>query len=99
MCHSNSLFSHRIDKAENSEKAHFTISFMCVDQRFKRSTIILDDSNTKRYKFGEGVGTFGRGLPGKRKETMLIEHSNLVDCMSYNNVVIQCGINNIFNSI
>ena len=108
MCHSNSLylmsrhsqnfFSHRIDKVENSEKAHFTISFMCVDQRFKRSTIILGDSNTKRYKFGEGVGTFGRGLPGKRIETMLIEHINPADCMSYNNVIIQCGINNITSS-
>ena len=96
--HSQNFFSHHINKTENSKKAYFNISFICVDQRFKRSTIILGDSNTKRYKFGEGVRTFGRGLPGKRKETMLIEHINPADCMSYNNVVIQCGINNITSS-
>ena len=66
------LFLTRIDKAENSEKAQFTISLMCADQHFKRSTIIQGDSNTKQYKFGKGVGTFGCGLPEKFKETMLI---------------------------
>ena len=56
---------------------------------------MLGDSNTARFRFGEGEGTFGRGLPGKRQATMLIEQINPADCISYNNVVVQCGINNL----
>ena len=96
---SQNFFLHRIDKAEITGAApsceRFSLTFRCIDQRYRRSTIVLGDSNTKWFRFGEGPGTFGRGLPGKCQPTMLIEKINPADCMSYNNAVIQCGINDL----
>ena len=95
--HSQNFFSHRIDNplTEEDSAERFSLTFRCIDQRYRRSAVVLGDSNTARFRFGEGEGTFGRGLPGKRQATMLIEHINPADCISYNNVVIQCGINNL----
>ena len=97
--HSQNFFLHRIEKPHSEVKSasreRFSLTFRCIDQRYRRSTLVLGDSNTSRFKFGEGEGTFGRGLPGKRQATMLIEHINPADCISYNNVVVQCGINNL----
>ena len=96
--HSQNFYSHHIEKAANPSKMYFPIAFKCVNQCYKRSTILLGNSNTRRYKVGEGIETFGCGIPGKCKDAMLIKHINPVDCMSYSNVVIQCGINNITSS-
>ena len=90
--HSQNFFVHRIDPSENAEE-RFSLTFRCIEQRFRRSTIIIGDSNTGLYKFGSGVGTFGKGLPGVHKYIPTIDIINPSDCLSYNNVVIQCGIN------
>ena len=98
--HSQNFFSHRIDKSDNAEDPaeRFSLTFRCIDQRYRRSTIVLGDSNTKMFRFGEGAGTFGRGLPGRRQPTMKIEDINPADCISYNNAVVQCGINDLTSS-
>ena len=94
---SQNFFTHRIEKG-SGEHDRYSITFRCVDQRFRRSTLVLGDSNTKRFRFGEGEGTFGRGLPGTRKDTFVISAINPADCISYNNVVIHCGINDLTNN-
>ena len=98
--HSQNFFTHRIEKSDNTEDPaeRFSLTIRCVSQRYRRSTLILGDSNTKMFRFGQGEGTFGRGLPGRRQPTMLIHQINPADCISYSNVVVQCGINNLTSS-
>ena len=63
---------------------------------FMNSTVIYGDSNTKYLKFGEGEGTFGRWMPGKRVKTQRIgDFPAIEDIMPYQNIIIHVGINDI----
>ena len=92
--HSQNCFTHKIDK-EESLGVRYSLTFRSVGNVYRRSTIIIGDSNTKNLSFGEGKGTFGKGLPGKREEASKVEHIIPLQCLSYSNVVISCGVNNI----
>ena len=89
-------FAHKIDKEvvpENSTR--YSLTFRCVGNKFRRSTIIIGDSLSSNFKFGEGQGTFGRGLPGTVVKASKLADIRPTDCLSYSNVVIQCGINDL----
>ena len=66
-----------------------------MSECFLRSTIIIGDSNTLNLKFGQGKGTFGQLIPGRRQEATFIHDINPLDCCGYKNVIIHCGINDI----
>ena len=66
-----------------------------MSSKYLRSTIVLGDSNTGKLKFGDGRGTFGHLIPGRRKEVLFIEGIDPLDCCGYKNIFIHCGINSI----
>ena len=61
---SQAYYSHRID-AENCDDVRYSLTFRHINKQFTQSTIIIGDSNTSNFKFGEGTGTFGAILPRK----------------------------------
>ena len=95
---SQNCFTHKIDKIKEDvleDRVRFSLTFRTVGSIFRRSTVIVGDSNTKHLAFGDGKGTFGKGLPGKRVQAYKVGDISPIDCLSYANVVIQCGINDI----
>ena len=91
---SQAYYSHRIDR-DTCSSVRFSLTFRHVNKRFSRSTIVIGDSNTKHLKFGEGKGTFGVGLPGKRVKAGTVEQINPHDCAAYTNVILVVGTNNL----
>ncbi len=92
--HSQNCYTHKIDKDEIGG-LRYSLTFRVVGNTFRRSTIIIGDSNSKHLTFGEGSGKFGKGLPGKRVKASQIKDISPLDCMSYSNVVLICGINDL----
>ena len=91
---SQNFFTHRIDKTAGSTD-RYSLTFRHLGGKFRRSTIIIGDSNSKNFSFGDGKGTFGKSLPGKRVQASEVKHIRPTDCLSYSNVVIVCGINDL----
>ena len=91
---SQAYYTHRIDEEPNTT-LRYSITLRFVGQHFRRSTLIIGDSNTKFLKFGEGVGTFGMGQPGKRIRAAVVDEINPDDCAAYANVVLMVGTNNL----
>ena len=97
---SQNFFRHRIDKEVVPEDStRYSLTFRCLSNKYRRSTIIIGDSLSSQFKFGEGEGTFGRGLPGKVVKSSKLSDIRPTDCLSYSNVVIQCGINDLRQGI
>ena len=91
---SQAYFSHRIDR-DNSSSVRYSLTFRHVNPRFSHSTILIGDSNTKKLNFGEGKGSFGVSLPGKRLKASTVSDINPHDCAAYANVVFVVGTNNL----
>ena len=91
---SQAYYSHRIDR-DTCNSVRYSLTFRHLNKRFSRSTILIGDSNTKYLKFGEGKGTFGVGLPGKRVKAATVEEINPHDCAAYANVIFVVGTNNL----
>ena len=91
---SQTYYSHRIDE-EHGSTLRFSLTFRTVGQQFRKSTIIIGDSNSKYLMFGEGQGTFGKGQPGKRVRAAVVSDIDPHDCAAYANVVLMVGTNNL----
>ena len=92
------LWTHRIDTVDSGDIkpiVRYSLTFRCVSTKYLKSTIIIGDSNTRHLKFGEGEGTFGRNIPGKRVEAFKVDDINPIDCCGYSKIFIHCGINDI----
>ena len=61
---SQAFYTHQID-TEPDTTLRYSITLRTVEPKFRKSTIIIGDSNSKFLRFGEGKGTFGKGHPGK----------------------------------
>ena len=94
---SQAYYRHRIDPEPNCNKVHYSLTFRHVKKLFTRSTIIIGDSNSIDLKFGQGVGTFGVGLPGRRVKAATVEDINPYDCVAYSNAIFIVGTNNLRN--
>ena len=92
---SQALWRHGIEKCDAFTGKRFSITLRTVDERFRKSTVILGDSNTKYINFGEGNGSLGYGVPGKRLEAMKVDHIDPLACAGYSNVIIHCGLNDL----
>ena len=93
---SQAYYTHRID-ADTCRSVRYSLTFRHVNKHYLRSTIVIGDSNTKHLMFGEGKGTFGVGLPGKRVKAATVEEINPHDCAAYANVILVVGTNNLRN--
>ncbi len=83
------------DSGRANDDVRYSLTFRNVSDKFRRSTVIIGDSNTRHLKFGTGRGTFGHQIPGKRIEATHISKINPVDCCGYKNIFIHCGVNDI----
>ena len=93
---SQSAFSHRIDKDSNfDEKVRYSLTIRASHWTFLNSTVIVGDSNTRNLKFGSGVGTLGKATPGQRVESIHVENIDPEACVSYRNVVLMVGTNDL----
>ena len=80
------------------ESLRYSFTFRHISPHFINSTILVGDSNTQEVKFGRGVGTLGRWVPGKRVKAAIIEHIPPPHKIGpYRNVVLHTGINNLTN--
>ena len=81
-----------------ADSLRYSFTFWHISPHFINSTILVGDSNTQEVKFGKGVGTLGRWVPGKRVKAALIEHIPPPHKIGpYRNVVLHTGINNLTN--
>ena len=94
---SQSYWEHEINKctAFDDTDVRYSLTFRHVSRKFLHSAIIVGDSNTQSLRFGEGKGTFGHNIPGRRVKAIHIEDINPADCCGYKNIFVHCGINNI----
>ena len=94
---SQNFWTHRIDKEADVSGDRYSLTFRVVSACFRTSLLILGDSNSKRYKFGEGKGTMGIWTPGRSEYCPTIENIDPITCNvgSYKNIMIQVGINNL----
>ena len=94
---SQGFWQHQIDRDNMSTNTstRYSLTFRHVSERFLRSTVIVGDSNTRFLKFGEGQGKFGHLIPGKRTEAIHTKDIDPNECVSYKNIFIQWGVNDI----
>ena len=91
-------WKHSIDADPQLKECRVSLSFRHIDPVFRKSTVVIGDSNTKNLRFGVEKGTFGSGMPGKRIQmnTLLdIPHPDVL--LSYSNIIIHVGINDLRN--
>ena len=92
---SQALWRHRIEHSAEFTGKRLSITLRTVDERFRKSTVILGDSNTKYINFGQGNGSLGYGVPGKRVEAMKVSQIDPLSCAGYSNVIIHCALNDL----
>ena len=93
---SQDFFRHAIDKGSIANGTRFSLTFRCVSWKNRNSTCIIGDSNTGMLNFGVNKrSTFGELMPGQKYWAPCIKDITPESCISYSNVVILCGINDI----
>ena len=91
-------WQHGIDE-DQSEAVRYSFTFRDIKPHYINSTIVMGDSNTALLKFGEGKGTLGSWLPGKRvKVTNISEIPAPEDIGPFRNIILHTGINSINNA-
>ena len=105
--HSQDFWQHEItpltsdtpeSESEPDESLRYSLTFRHISPHFINSTVLVGDSNTQEVRFGKGVGTLGRWVPGKRVKAARIEHiPSPHEIGPYRNVVLHTGINNLTN--
>ena len=83
------------DNSQDSVDDRFSITLRTLQNQFKRSVLVIGDSNTKNIKFGDGSGKVGKSFPGKRVKASQISNIDPGSCVGYANVFIMCGTNNL----
>ena len=92
---SQAYWKHAIPVVDTCEP-RYSLTLRLNKPHLMNSTVVYGDSNTKYLKFGEGEGTFGRWMPGKRVKTQRISDLPAIeDIYPYQNIIIHVGINDI----
>ncbi len=82
--------------SDSCTEERVSLTFRNISPHFINSTIVLGDSNTSKINFGNGAGTLGAWLPGKRVKAGHIEAlPEAKDIGPYRNVIIHTGINSV----
>ena len=93
---SQDFFRHAIDKGSIANGTRFSLTFRSVSWKNRNSSCIIGDSNTGMLNFGtDKRSTFGELMPGQKYWAPCIKDIKPESCISYSNVVILCGINDI----
>ena len=92
---SQAWFKHGIPATEEDVVERFSLTFRTVSDKFKRSLVIIGDSNSQNIEFGSGKGKVGESYPGKRVRSGYLNQINAPDCIGYANITIMCGTNDL----
>ena len=93
---SQNWFKHGVPATDADEiDERFSVTFRSLHQQFKRSMLVIGDSNTKDIQFGSGTGKVGKSFPGKRTKASKVVHIDPQSCIGYANVFIMCGTNDL----
>ena len=93
---SQDFFRHAIDKGSIANGTRFSLTFRSVSWKNRNSSCVIGDSNTGMLNFGtDKRSTFGELMPGQKYWAPCIKDIKPESCISYSNVVILCGINDI----
>ena len=93
-------WTHRIDTPVISDSSvHYCITFRSINRSNKNSTLIVGDSNTNHIYFSheKNRSHLGRDIYGRRVQTFTIDEIKPINCICFQNVVIQVGLNNLKN--
>ena len=93
---SQNYWTHRIDRGDIRGK-RYLFTFRHVSSSFKKSLLVIGDSNANKLKFGEGKGKLGFWTPGKVEFAPTVDHINPISCnvKSYKNVLLHVGVNDL----
>ena len=91
---SQNFYSHQIN-ANASNSVRYSITIRSTHWTFLNSLIAIGDSNLGKIQFGEGKGKVGKSTPGKRDWAPTVNDIVPEKCMSYKNVVIMVGTNDL----
>ncbi len=93
---SQDFFQHAIEQGAIGPGVRYSLTFRSVSWKNRNSTLIVGDSNTGHLRFGTSKrNSFGELMPGQKSWAPTIDHIRPQDCISYRNVVILCGINDV----
>lgn len=94
---SQNWFKHCIPQPDpgTTVEERFSITFRCLNPKFKRSILLMGDSNTKDINFGVGSGKVGESYPGKRVKAARVRDIDPEKCVGYQNIFIHCGTNDL----
>ena len=92
---SQAWYKHGIEMADSDFEERFSITMRCVNERNRRSVLIVGDSNTKNITFGAGKGKVGETYPGQRVKAARVKDIEPASCIGYSNLVIVCGTNDL----
>ena len=73
----------------------FSVTFRSLRHQYKRSMLVVGDSNTKEIQFGSGSGKVGKSFPGKRIKASKVANIDPSSCTGYANVFLMCGTNDM----
>ena len=88
-------YQHSVPPPPLETDERFSLTFRSLDEKSRRSIVIIGDSNTKDIAFGEGSGFVGSSYPGKRVKAAKVNDINVNDCVGYSNIFLCCGTNNL----
>ena len=94
---SQNWFSHGVPpvSADQDIDERFSITFRTLKKKFKRSIVLVGDSNTRDVNFGAGSGKVGASFPGKRVQAAKVKDINPHACIGYSNIFFMCGTNDL----
>ena len=82
-------------EADETVEERFSITFRTLNQKFRRSILLMGDSNTEPVKFGVGSGKVGASYPGKREKAARVKDIDPVKCVGYQNIFLHVGTNDL----
>lgn len=92
---SQDFFTHKIPMSDMGDSVRYSLTFRRSHWTYGNALLVVGDSNTKKLKFGTGPDTLGFASPGMNRKAARIEHINPIECCSYPNVAVLCGINDL----
>jgi alkylated DNA repair dioxygenase AlkB len=93
---SQNFYQHMIEQGAVAQGTRYSLTFRSVSWKNKNSTCIVGDSNTGLLRFGTSKrNSFGELMPGQKFWSPRIRDIKPDSCVSYSNVVVLCGINDV----
>ena len=94
-------WAHKIDTPIISDSSvHYCITFRSINRNDKNSTLIVGDSYTNHIYFShekKNRSDLGRDIHGRRVQAFTTDEIEPINCVCFQNVVIQVGLNNLKN--